>query len=46
VKRQLEQVNSKVLGAVLNKVGKKNGQYWSYKKKYKKYEKDYYAFDE
>ncbi|HWT76051.1 MAG TPA: CpsD/CapB family tyrosine-protein kinase [Mobilitalea sp.] len=46
IKRQLEQVNSKILGAVLNKVNKKNSQYWNYAKKYKKYEKSYYTFEE
>jgi capsular exopolysaccharide synthesis family protein len=44
--RQLEQVNSKILGAVLNKVEKKNSQYWDYKKKYQKYEQSYYAMEE
>lgn len=43
MKKQLIQVNSKIIGAVLNKVDKKNGQYGNYKKKYKKYEKSYYA---
>ncbi|MHB8128930.1 MAG: CpsD/CapB family tyrosine-protein kinase [Mobilitalea sp.] len=42
VKRQLEQVNSKILGAVLNKENKSD-VYKHYKKKYKKYEKNYYA---
>lgn len=42
VKRQLEQVNSKILGAVLNKENKSD-VYKHYKKKYRKYEKNYYA---
>lgn len=46
IKRQLEQVDSKILGAVLNKIDKKHNQYWGYKKKYKKYEKSYYANEE
>lgn len=43
MKRQLEQVNSKVLGAVLNKVDKKSDINRQYKKKYRKYEKKYYT---
>jgi capsular exopolysaccharide synthesis family protein len=46
VKKQLEQVNSKVLGAVLNKVDKKSTQYWNYRKKYQKYVKSYSAVEE
>jgi capsular exopolysaccharide synthesis family protein len=42
VKRQLEQVNSKILGVVLNKENK-NNVYKHYKKKYRKYEKNYYT---
>jgi len=38
---QLTQVNSKILGAVLNKVDKKNTMYWNRSKKYKKYERIY-----
>ena len=46
VKNQLEKGNCRILGAVLNKVELKNGQYSYYGKKYKKYkkyDKKYYA---
>ena len=46
VKKQLEKGNCRILGAVLNKVELKNGQYSYYGKKYrkyKKYDKKYYA---
>lgn len=46
MKKQLVQVNSNIIGAVLNKVDIKSSQYWNYKKKYKKYEKSYYAAEE
>lgn len=43
VKKQLEKGNCKILGAVLNKVPTNIGRYKYYGKKYKKYEKKYYA---
>jgi capsular exopolysaccharide synthesis family protein len=43
VKKQLEQVNSKIIGVVLNKLEKKNTQYIGYRKKYNKYDKGYYV---
>lgn len=43
VKKQLEQLNTKILGAVLNKVSNKADIYRHYKGKYKRLEKSYYA---
>lgn len=42
VKKQLEQGNSRLLGAVLNKVEMNNKHYWYYGRKYKKYEEKYH----
>jgi capsular exopolysaccharide synthesis family protein len=41
--KQLEQINSKILGAVFNKVDKKHDLRKYYKKKYRNYDKNYYA---
>jgi len=43
VKSQLQKGNSRILGAVLNKVDLNGGQYGYYGGKYKKYEKKYYT---
>jgi capsular exopolysaccharide synthesis family protein len=43
VKKQLEQGDCKILGAVLNKVDVKKGSYQYYGKKYKRYNSEYYA---
>lgn len=43
VKKQLEQGNCRILGAILNKVNMKNGSYQYYGKKYKRYSGEYYA---
>lgn len=45
VKKQLEQVGSKVLGVVLNKCDKKTNPYWNNNRKYKKYEKNYLSYE-
>ena len=42
VKKQLDRGECRILGAVLNKVDRKTGQYSYYGKKYKKYENRYY----
>jgi capsular exopolysaccharide synthesis family protein len=42
VKKQLEQADCRILGAVLNKVSNKSG-YPYYSKKYKRYSNEYYA---
>ncbi len=42
VKKQLEKGKCRILGAVLNKVERKKGQYTYYGRKYKKYENRYY----
>jgi Mrp family chromosome partitioning ATPase len=46
VMKQLEQVNNKVLGVVLNKLENKYNPYWNYKKKFKKYERNYIGIEE
>lgn len=43
VKKQLEQGNCRILGAILNKVNIKKGSYQYYGKKSKRYYSDYYA---
>jgi capsular exopolysaccharide synthesis family protein len=43
VKKQLEQGNCRILGAVLNKVNMNKGPYQYYDKKYKRYDNKYYA---
>lgn len=43
VMKQLEKGNSRILGAVLNKVDKRSGGYQHYGNRYKKYDKKYYA---
>lgn len=43
VKYQLQKGRCKILGAILNKVDLKSGQYMYYDKKYMKYAKEYYV---
>jgi capsular exopolysaccharide synthesis family protein len=45
VKKQLEQGNCRILGAVLNKVNVSKENYYYYGTKFKKYESKYYAID-
>ncbi|MDD3173971.1 MAG: CpsD/CapB family tyrosine-protein kinase [Herbinix sp.] len=45
VKKQLDQGNCKILGAVLNKVNIRKGQYHYYGKKGKRYDSNYYSYN-